>query len=88
MHTIEKALTPGSPYFPSVTELERATTFLAREIGELEELLVDAVEDVRWQLPVASSVRRCPLSSSSSSSSLVLGHRPSSSFLLLRVDKP
>ena len=46
MHTIEKALTPGSPYFASVTELERATKFLEREIGELEELLVDACSEV------------------------------------------
>ena len=45
MHTIEKALKPGSPYFRSVTELERATQFLAREIGELEELLMDAIEE-------------------------------------------
>jgi len=45
MHTIEKALKPGSPYFPSVSELERATQFLAREIGELEELLLEAVDE-------------------------------------------
>ena len=46
MHTIEKALKPGSPYFSSVTELERATKFLAHELGELEELLVEASEEV------------------------------------------
>lgn len=50
MHTIDKALKPGSAYFASVTELERATQFLAREIGELEELLMDSLEEVRWSL--------------------------------------
>ena len=48
MHTIEKALKPGSPYFASVTELERATQFLTREVGELEELLVEAIEEVSF----------------------------------------